>query len=172
LLVLLAAISFSLLSSGLRAETAGVTKHFGLGLELGTPTLLTAKIWMDPVNAWDIGLGGLGYYYTGPDRVQRITGFVAHVDYLWHHYGVFSSRPVKGKEKDDADFYDKMPFYVGVGGVMATPDGFFGVRGVFGVTYLFDAPFDVFLEAAPTLGLTPVAGYGGVDLSLGGRFYF
>jgi hypothetical protein len=140
-------------------------KRFGLGLELGSPTSLSGKIWMDSVNAWDFAVGGGGYYsyWDGQERVTGFSGLVAHADYLWHHYGVFGG--------PGSDLGEKIPIYLGFGGVFATP-GFVGVRAVLGLTYIFAEPFDLFLEVAPTLGLGQAVGYGGLDAGLGGRFYF
>ncbi len=132
-------------------------RNFGLGVELGAPTALSGKLWLNHENAVDFAIGGLGYYYG-----RNYGGVNVHADYLWHRYGVF------GGPGNDAGA--KMPLYLGIGGVFQSPE-VVGVRGVIGVTYLFDAPFDVFFELAPTLVVLPYSGFG-VDAGLGGRFYF
>jgi hypothetical protein len=129
----------------------------GLGVVLGDPSGLSGKVWMDSEHAIDFSLGTFGYYVGQP-----YTGINVHADYLWHRYGVFGNR--------STDVGRKMPLYIGAGGLLASP-GVVGARGVVGVTYLFDQPFDVFLELAPTLILAPGPGFG-IDLGLGGRFYF
>lgn len=137
-------------------------KRLGLGVMLGSPTGLSGKVWMDHVNAWDFAVGSLGYYY-GRDKAFGYYGFVAHADYLWHHYDVF------GEQGSEAA--RKVPVYLGLGGTLATP-GFIGIRGVVGVTYISDEPFDFFVELAPTLGFGEAAAFGGVDAGLGARYYF
>jgi hypothetical protein len=136
-----------------RADANGL----GLGLMLGEPTGISGKLWLDPVHAIDFALGSFGYYVGSP-----YDGVNIHADYLWHYYGIFGDRA--------SEAYRRMPLYLGAGAVFSTP-GVAGVRGVMGVTYLFDAPFDLFLEIAPTLVLAPSVGLG-TDAGFGGRFYF
>jgi hypothetical protein len=129
----------------------------GVGLVLGEPTGISGKLWLDREHAVDFALGTFGEYLG-----QYQEGVNLHADYLWHRYGVFGNH--------DSDIGRKMPVYVGVGGVLSTP-GVLGARGVVGVTYLFDQPFDIFFELAPTLLLAPGVGLG-IDAGLGGRIYF
>ncbi len=133
------------------------SKGLGLGLMLGEPTGISGKLWLDPVHAVDFALGSFGYYVGSP-----YNGVNVHADYLWHYYGIFGGR--------GSEAYRRLPLYVGAGGVFSSP-GLAGVRGVMGITYIFDAPFDVFLEVAPTLVIAPGVGMG-TDEGLGGRFYF
>jgi hypothetical protein len=130
---------------------------FGLGLVLGDPSGLSGKLWLDREHAVDFALGTYGYYLG-----QTYNGVNLHADYLWHRYGVFGNR--------STEVGTRMPLYLGVGGVLSSP-GTLGARGVVGVTYIFEQPFDVFLELAPTLLLAPDVGVG-IDAGLGGRFYF
>jgi hypothetical protein len=132
-------------------------KDLGLGVMVGAPTGLTGKYWLDDINAIDFAVGDLGYYDN-----NGYSGVNVHVDYLWHHYGIF------GDPASDA--YNRLPLYVGVGGMIESP-GVAGVRGVLGITYLFHAPFDLFFEVAPTLVIAPNLGFG-IDANLGGRVYF
>jgi hypothetical protein len=134
-----------------------VAGQLGLGLMAGSPTGFTAKYWISSEHAVDVAVGGYGYYVG-----SYYTGLNLHADYLWHAYGVFGGM--------GSDAYSHMPLYLGIGGLFNDP-GVAGVRGVFGVTYLFDQPFDAFFELAPTLVVAPASGFG-VDAGLGGRFYF
>ena len=159
-------------------------KTLGLGVMLGDPTGVSGKLWLSDTQALDFAVGTFGYY-----RGYRYGGVNVHADYLWHFFDVF------GREGIDAS--RKLPLYFGVGGMFSTagtpynpnngpspagpwsyngpnpPDtnATAGVRGVIGITYIFSHPFDVFAEVAPTVIVTPDAGFG-IDSSIGGRFYF
>lgn len=68
-------------------------KGFGMGLILGEPTGLSAKLWTSKNNAFDfgfgIGLGGDRIKYKGEyDNGGRIH---FHLDYLWHSFNAISS---------------------------------------------------------------------------------
>ena len=128
-------------------------RGFGLGVIIGEPTGLSAKLWTSPVNALDFALG---WATRGGDQ----TDF--HMDYLWHSFETIHSS-------------ERFPLYYGIGGRVITGpgnDGSLGVRGVFGIAWLpHNTPVDVFLELAPTLQLTSSTGFY-IDAGIGARFYF
>lgn len=138
---------------------AGQGGHLGLGLRAGAPSGLSMKYWLDHYHALDVGVGAFGHY-----RGQWYDNNVhVHVDYLRHVYGVFGPPARKA--------YRQLPVYMGVGALFSSPE-VIGVRGVLGLTWLFDdAPFDIFLDVAPTFVITPGMGFG-IGSGLGGRFYF
>ena len=140
------------------ASPARAHKDFGLGLIAGDPSGLSGKVWMDDKHAIDFAVGTFGYYLG-----NRYAGVNVHADYLWHYFGVFG-RP-------SSEPYHRMPLYVGAGAVISTPNTAAGARAVFGWSYIFPQPFDVFIELAPTLVVAPYTGFG-IDSGLGGRFYF
>ena len=145
------------LSLGIPSLAQAKYKDVGLGVMVGAPTGLSGKVWLDDVHAVDFAIGSFGYYVGRP-----YTDLNVHADYLWHYFGVFGDR--------GSTVYSHMPLYLGLGGVFNSP-AVAGVRGVFGISYIFDQPFDVFLELAPTLVVAPGVGMG-TDAGLGGRFYF
>ncbi len=132
--------------------------NFGLGLIVGEPTGLSWKLWQGDSRAWD---GAVAWSFID-DGYLRV-----HADYLWHD---FSLIPVERGQ---------LPFYFGVGGTLwsgnrAHYDKSFnlGVRGVAGLEYIFpEAPVDIFLELAPTLGLVPETGFD-IQGGLGARIFF
>ena len=139
-------------------------KGFGLGVILGEPTGLSAKLWTSQNNAFDFGLGvGLGgdrIKYSGPyDRTGRIH---FHMDYLWHSFNAISST-------------EKFPLYYGIGGKFNSGAGYedsFGIRGVFGIAWFPRAtPIDVFFELVPVFQVTPLTGLG-LNAGLGLRYFF
>ena len=137
---------------------------FGLGIILGEPTGLSAKLWTSKINAFDFGLGvGLGgdriKYQGNYDNSGRVH---FHMDYLWHSFDAISST-------------ERFPLYYGFGGRFNTGggyDGSFGIRGVIGIAWLpRSTPIDVFVELVPVFQVTPLTGLG-VDAGLGIRYYF
>jgi hypothetical protein len=148
-------------SSSVRGE--GVEKGtFGLGLIIGLPTGISAKLYLED----DVAVqGALGVnFVSGGVHVQG--------DYVFHPYIL----------QDKEEF--TMPLYVGPGGRFVQyregRDGdnytALGLRGVVGMLFDFkELPLDVFLEAAFVLeyGFADDAGFGAtLDVGGGARYYF
>lgn len=137
---------------------------FGLGIVLGEPTGLSAKLWTSKINAFDFGLGlGLGgdrIKYKGDYNEEGRVHF--HMDYLWHAFNAISST-------------ERFPLYYGIGGRYNSGGGYdnsFGIRGVFGIAWFpQNTPIDVFLELVPVFQITPESGFG-IDAGLGIRYFF
>jgi hypothetical protein len=140
--------------------TIAQERPFGIGVILGEPTGISAKLWVSPVNAFDWGLGWsvVGDQINGYDGGSRID---FHMDYLWHWFNAITSS-------------ERLPLYTGIGGRINTGDGYessVALRGVFGIAWMpHRTPFDLFLELAPSLEFTPSVGFG-IDAGLGARFY-
>ena len=113
-------------------------EKFGIGVILGEPTGITAKIMLDDTNAIDMGAG----WETSGDNELHIYG-----DYLFHLYDVIIVP--KGL----------LPLYFGVGARMVfhdNDDNELGIRFPVGVEYVFqDLPLGAFVELVPVLDLTP-----------------
>ncbi|MDD5675768.1 MAG: hypothetical protein PHC61_16480 [Chitinivibrionales bacterium] len=140
-------------------------RNFGLGVIIGEPTGISAKLWTSPVNAFDFGLG----WSMGGDRIGNYMGYYNggsrvhfHMDYLWHWFDAIQSN-------------ERFPLYAGIGGSLNTGAGYdasAAIRGVFGIAWMpHRAPIDVFLELVPSLQVVPSTGFG-MDAGLGARFYF
>jgi hypothetical protein len=140
-------------------------RSFGLGVIIGEPTGLSAKLWTSPVNALDFGLG----WSVGGDRIGNYNGTYDngarthfHMDYLWHSFDAIHS-------------VERFPLYYGIGGRINSGAGYdasFAIRGVFGIAWMpRQTPIDIFLELAPSLQLTSSAGFG-IDAGFGARYYF
>jgi hypothetical protein len=140
-------------------------RSFGLGVIIGEPTGISAKLWTSSVNAFDFGLG----WSIGGDRIGKYNGnynggsrIHFHMDYLWHSFEAIHSS-------------ERFPLYYGFGGRInsgAGYDGSVAVRGVFGIAWLpHNTPIDIFLELAPSLQLTSSTGFG-IDAGIGARYFF
>jgi hypothetical protein len=130
--------------------------RFGIGIVLGDPSALTAKLFLSSSSAVQMHLG---YALTRHDRLVVI------VDYLFHVLGVIPPIERAGK----------LVPYVGVGGrlgVAESDDALLGIRIPLGLAFHFNGvPLEIFLEVAPGLGILPRT-RALVDAGLGVRFYF
>ena len=127
-------------------------RGFGLGIILGEPSGVSAKLWTTGENAFDFGAA---WSFSGNGNL------LLQADYVWH---IFRLIPVSE---------GKLPFYVGVGGrVVFSEKAKIGVRVPLGFDYLFsNAPVDIFLELVPILNLAPDTDFdfnGGVGV----RYWF
>jgi hypothetical protein len=144
-------------------------KGFGLGLELGSPTGLTGKYFLDNgTNALQFGLGG---YYGFRDYY----GYHLYFDYLWHPVSLVSASAFE------------LPLFIGVGarlwnfddrGRTRDYDGItgFGIRVPVGVSFDFNnVPIDIFIQVVPVIdfyrGYYHSVGFW-FDSSIGIRYYF
>ncbi len=140
-------------------------RGFGLGVIIGEPTGISAKLWTSPVNAFDFGLG----WSIGGDRSGNCKGNYDgrsrvhfHMDYLWHAFDAIHSS-------------ERFPLYYGIGGRFNSGAGYdasVAVRGVFGIAWLpRSTPIDIFLELVPSLQLTSTTGFS-LDAGIGARYFF
>jgi hypothetical protein len=140
-------------------------RRFGLGVIIGEPAGISAKLWTSNITAFDFGLGwSVGgdrmgrydYYYNGPNRVH------IHMDYLWHSFDAIHSS-------------ERFPLYYGIGGRVNSGAGYdasAAVRGVLGIAWLpRKIPIDIFLEFVPMFQLTSSSGLG-IDAGVGVRYFF
>ncbi len=127
-------------------------KGFGMGIILGEPTGLSAKLWTSGDNAFD---------FAAAWSVRGEGNLLLQADYVWHFFNVI---PVSS---------GKLPLYIGIGGrVVLANDPQLGVRIPFGMDYLFaDAPVDIFVELVPILDLSPATNFG-VGGGIGVRYWF
>ena len=129
-----------------RAQDSGL----GIGIILGEPTGLSAKIWTTEQMALD---AGLAWSFSG-------TGYLrVHTDLLWHRevFDVGSGR---------------LPLYYGLGAklLLASELGL-GIRIPVGLAYLFESvSIDIFVELGPGLDLLPGTTFD-VDLAIGARYF-
>jgi hypothetical protein len=146
--LILVILSICLLTPALTAQQRG----FGLGVMLGEPTGISAKLWLGQTTALD---GVVAWSFVNNPAIS------VHADYLFHFFDVFSVKA------------GTVALYAGIGGMVSFgPDPDVGVRIPFGSAYLFESvPLDIFLEIAPIFLLIPATTF---DFSggLGVRFYF
>ncbi len=127
-------------------------KGFGMGIILGEPTGLSAKLWTSGDNAFD---------FAAAWSLKGDGALLLQADYVWHFFNLI---PVSS---------GKLPLYVGIGGrVVLADDPQLGVRIPLGIDYLFaSAPLDVFAELVPILDLSPATDFG-VGGGIGIRYWF
>jgi len=134
-------------------------RHLGLGLIIGEPTGLSAKLWTSSVTAFDMGLG---WSVRNLNNGEQATKIHIHIDYLRHAFNAIQTT-------------EKLPLYYGFGGKFIGGDGDDGslaIRGVLGLAWQpHQTPLDVFVELAPTLQVVPSSTFG-VDAAIGFRYFF
>lgn len=133
-------------------------KGFGLGIIIGEPTGVSAKLWTSQRTALDFALG---WSFVDNNHDDSGDNIHFHMDYLWHSFNAIHSA-------------ERFPLYYGIGGRFNShkDEGSLAIRGVFGIAWMpHETPIDIFLEVAPSLELTPSTGFG-IDAALGFRFYF
>lgn len=146
-------------------RSAAQEHTFGLGVIVGEPTGISAKLWTSSVTAFDFGLG----WSIGGDRIGNYNGNYDggsrvhfHMDYLWHTFDAINST-------------ERLPLYYGIGGRINSGAGYdasAAVRGVFGIAWLpHNTQMDVFFELVPSLQLTSSTLFG-LDAGIGARYYF
>ena len=126
---------------------------FGLGFMLGEPTAISFKKWTGSKAAFD---GGVGWSISGQDSLHL------HADYLFHSFDLIKVE--KGR----------LPLYFGLGARLnAEDDTKFGFRIPLGISYIMEkAPLDIFFELVPLFDLVPSTDFGGLEWSIGVRYYF
>jgi hypothetical protein len=120
---------------GLSFCTSYAQKSFGLGIILGEPTGLSAKLWTGSSNAFDFGAA---WSFEGSGHL------LLQADYVWH------SSLTKASS-------GQLALYYGIGGrIVFANDPDVGVRIPIGLDYIFSsAPIDIFAEVVPIMDLIP-----------------
>src|SRR4029078_13095875 len=70
--------------NGFNGKRFEANKTFGLGLELGEPSGITGKYFLESDRALDFGLGDVYDYYD-------YRGLYLYLDYLWHPFSLVST---------------------------------------------------------------------------------
>lgn len=140
-------------------------RSFGLGIMLGEPSGVSAKLFTSKTTAFNFGIGlsiggdRIGAYdgkYDGGSRIHF------HADYLLHVYNAIGST-------------EQFPIYYGIGARINSGGGYsssIAVRFVGGIAWMpRDIPIDLFIELVPSLQLTSQPGFA-IDSAIGARYYF
>ena len=122
----------------------------GIGIIVGEPTGLSAKMWTSSATAID---GGLAWSFGRNGHLHF------HADQLWHNFNFINNT--------------QFALYFGAGAELnlgSLPA--VGVRGVVGIDYFFrKIPLDAFFEIVPVFTLLPGTGFAG-GAGLGLRWFF
>ena len=140
LIVLLVALSLNLIAK---------ESKFGVGIILGEPTGISAKLWQNEQIAYDVGVAW---------SIQDNESIHIHLDIVTHNFSLINSI---------------FPIYYGIGGrVLVNDDPKLGIRVPIGIGYnLNSMPVDLFFEIVPTLDLLPSTGFG-LSGAIGARYFF
>jgi hypothetical protein len=142
---------FLLFITGISIQSIGQDHGFGLGIIVGEPTGLSAKVWTTEYTALD---AAMAWSFVG-------NGFLRlHSDLLFHRYLI---------EVDQG----QLPVYFGLGAKLGFASNLeLGIRIPLGIAYQFEsAPFEAFLEVVPVFNLLPQTSIG-MDGGIGIRYYF
>ncbi len=125
---------------------------FGVGIILGEPTGISAKLWLTEKTAID---GGVAWSMWNESALN------IHADFLVHSFNLINVSQ------------GQLPLYFGIGArVKLANDPLVGVRVPVGLAYLFgSAPLDIFLEVVPILDLIPGT-YFHFNSAIGVRYFF
>jgi hypothetical protein len=147
-ILILVLIFWSLPGKGFSYEK----NDFGLGIILGSPTGLSAKLWLSKSSSFD---GALAWSFSRKGRLQ------IHGDYLWHNFDLIKV------EEGSFPLYYGLGFRVNFGDEVEA-----GFRFPIGLEYIFPrAPFDVFIEVVPILRVIDKTDFE-IDGAMGARFFF
>lgn len=147
-----------------RAEDIGVHRKVGLGLVGGVAPGFSAKAWVSPRNALDLGLGiGLGNFACNPRFNPCGERMSFNIDYLVH----------PGRGYGDAGW---LAWHLGIGTRVwfyqygQTVDAMdFALRVPIGLDLMWFGFLETFAEIAPSLGFGPTMAF--VEGALGVRLY-
>ena len=133
----------------------------GYGVMLGNPSGVSAKFWFK--NDWAVD-GAVG--------IAR-GEFDIHASLLKHDYDWTETTGGFGRMFSGLTTSGDLPFYFGVGPrLLFEHNKEFGIRFPVGVSYIRKAQlWDVFVEFAPVVRITPDFGFNG-DYAIGIRYYF
>ncbi len=130
---------------GLSAQSSGL----GLGIILGEPTGISAKMWTDSNTAFDAAAA----WSFGNEGALHL-----HADMIVHNFNLLN---------------ESFPVYYGFGAqINLADDPNLGLRLPLGILYKVESePIDFFLEFVPVLNLLPDTGFN-LNSALGVRYFF
>jgi len=138
--------------AALISSTYAQYRGFGLGIILGEPTGISAKLTTNHINAFDFAAA-----WSFKDRGHLLL----QADYIWHNFDLIQVPS------------GRLPFYYGIGGrVIFSNDPLVGIRIPVGLDYQFERePIDIFVEIVPILDIIPATKFN-MGGGLGVRFWF
>ena len=132
--------------------TNAQNRNFGLGIILGEPTGISAKLVTNRVNAFDFAAA-----WSFKDQGHLLL----QADYIWHNFELIQVPS------------GRLPLYYGIGGrVIFSNDPLVGIRIPVGLDYQFERePIDIFVEIVPILDIVPATKFN-IGGGIGVRFWF
>ncbi len=152
---ILALLTIATLAASAGTAAAQDAKRFGMGIIVGEPTGIDAKLFLTRKNALQFALA----WSLSDENEMHLQG-----DYVWHNYDLIKM-----------DGSDELPLYFGVGVRAVMIDDFddvVGIRFPVGLDYIFaNYPFDIFAEIVPILDVSPETDFD-LEGAIGARFWF
>lgn len=142
---------FLFFMAGISCQALAQDNGFGLGIIVGEPTGLSAKVWTTEYTALD---AAMAWSFVG-------NGFLRlHSDLLFHRYLIEVEQ-------------GQLPVYFGAGAKLGFASNLeLGIRIPLGIAYQFESvPLEAFLELVPVFNLLPKTSVG-MDGGIGIRYYF
>jgi hypothetical protein len=156
-------------SSSLSSTPWGNT--FGLGLQLGAPTALTAKLKLEHNSAVTFTLGG-GWSWGIGSGLEFSVGYVVHPSVLGSYEALTLSWYVGGAVDVMLRSGQHYNYYWAVIPIYTNSPIGLGAHMPLGLDFqMRPVPLSVYLELTPGIDLFPVVGPR-VGLALGARFFF
>jgi hypothetical protein len=127
-------------------------RGFGLGIILGEPTGISAKLTTNHISALDFAAA-----WSFKDQGHLLL----QVDHIWQNFDLIQVPS------------GRLPLYYGIGGrVIFSNDPLVGIRIPIGLDYQFERePLDIFIEIVPILDIIPATKFN-MGGGLGVRFWF
>lgn len=137
--------------AGISFQAWAQDEGFGLGILIGEPTGISAKVWTSEYTALDAAMA----WSFAEQGFLRL-----HSDLLFHRYLIDVEQ-------------GELPVYFGLGAKLVFASELeLGIRFPLGIAYQFDSyPFEAFLEVVPVFNLIPKTQLD-MDAGIGFRYYF
>ncbi|MCH8495173.1 MAG: hypothetical protein LAT57_06010 [Balneolales bacterium] len=151
-LIFIPIVAIALLAGPQQTQAQTSNGDFGLGVILGEPTGVSAKLFLGESRAFDFGAA----WSFGNNSSMHL-----HADYLIHRFDLIQVES------------GRLPLYYGIGTrLRLADDAQLGIRIPIGFSYYFENdPIELFFEIVPILDLAPKTSFSG-NSGIGIRYYF
>ncbi len=152
---------------GTVAQSHAQQREFGLGIILGEPTGISAKLWESSTDAWDAALAwsfvNTGHVHIHADRLWHQTDVINTSLNLKTYFGIGGALSFVG---EDSDYWKNRE------GERRRSATILAARVPVGITLATRSnELEFFLEVVPQLNLVPATHFS-IGFGVGGRYFF